>query len=77
MSTKLKVIGVIIAVIGILAYFDSISSIQEDAEEMGLAEYFSLPHFMKNMSAVVGEVIVIGIGLAIIIIGVKICHSSK
>ncbi|MBI3841724.1 MAG: hypothetical protein HY295_01030 [Thaumarchaeota archaeon] len=76
MSNALKIIGIIIAIIGGLAYFASMSNFQSDTAKMGL-QVLALPHFMKTMKAFVGEVIVIGIGLAIIIIGVKFCRSSK
>ena len=73
MSITLKIIGVIIAIIGGLAYFASMSNFENDTAKMGL-QVLSLPHFMKTMKALVGEVIVIGIGLVIIIIGVKLCR---
>jgi len=77
MSTTLKIIGVIIAIAGGLGYFASMYAMESDASKMSLPEYFALPHFMKTMKTLVGEVIIMGIGLAIIIIGVKICRSSR
>lgn len=76
MSNTLKAVGIIIAIFGGLAYFSSMYALQSDAAKMSLPEYYSLPHFMKSAKVVVGELVVLGIGLAILIIGIRACRST-